>query len=500
MQERPNILIIHNDEHRYDCLGAYGNEQVKTPNLDRLAENGVTYQNSYCTLPVCTPSRYSFLTGLYPHQHMGWTNQSNFPEAFKTFPGMLREAGYRTKAVGKMHFTPTYLDIGFDELELAEQNGHGRHDDDYHRYLREKGLVDYNDLLDQVSDFRNDAPEEYWESVGAMESNLAEEDHKTTWIADRAVAELKKWNDGNNLLMAGFINPHHPFDPPAPWSQMYDSEEISILPGWTEEALSQDTDYHLGFFKHEDLTEEQLKRATAYYYACISQIDYHIGRMIDLLKEKGIYDKTMIIFTSDHGDYMGYHHMLLKQNHMYEPLMKVPLIIKYPTDNLELGITPGLNQDKQQTLDERLVNNIDLAPTILEQVGLDIDENMPGIDLADQSATRNYLFAESIGQQEYMVRSKKYKLLLNKNEESSQFFDLEKDPYEIENLYNNSEYQDKVTQYKKQIYRWLLFEEPTPIYLNEKAKVIDQPNVPDQDDNHREKSEQYFSDKMNEEL
>ena len=146
---KPNILVIQADQHRYDCLGCTGNPDVRTPNIDAIAYDGTVYENAFCPYPVCTPSRFSFLTGLYVHQHMGWSNHCTVPAGLPTFPKILREAGYRTKAVGKMHFTPTYLDVGFDEMLLAEQHGTGRYDDDYHRYLQDHDLVDEIDLIDQ---------------------------------------------------------------------------------------------------------------------------------------------------------------------------------------------------------------------------------------------------------------------------------------------------------------------------------------------------------------
>ncbi|MGC9468484.1 MAG: sulfatase family protein [Anaerolineae bacterium] len=108
---RPNILLIHADQHRADCLGAYGNPDVEMPNLDALAAKGVRYENSFCTIPVCTPSRYLLLSSQYIHQHLGWAAHSTLPPALPTSRRVLRDAGYRTRAVGKMHFTPTYLDI-----------------------------------------------------------------------------------------------------------------------------------------------------------------------------------------------------------------------------------------------------------------------------------------------------------------------------------------------------------------------------------------------------
>jgi arylsulfatase A-like enzyme len=182
----PNILILHADQHRWDSLGCMGNPQVRTPALDGLADDGVLYENHFCPLPVCTPSRYSLLSGLYVHQHQGWTNHSTLRPGLATFPRLLREAGYRTAAVGKMHFTPTYLDVGFERMWLAEQDGPGRYDDDYHRYLRSQGLADRIDLTDQEREYRRQAGPDYWRCFGAACSDLPEEHHSTTWIGRRA--------------------------------------------------------------------------------------------------------------------------------------------------------------------------------------------------------------------------------------------------------------------------------------------------------------------------
>ncbi|MHB1319616.1 MAG: sulfatase-like hydrolase/transferase, partial [Anaerolineae bacterium] len=189
---RPNILIIHADQHRWDCLGTYGNPDIRTPHIDALAEDGVRYENSFCPFPVCTPSRYSFLSSQYVHQHLGWTNHCTLAPGIPTFPRVLRNAGYRTKAVGKMHFAPTYLDVGFEEMLLAEQDGPGRFDDDYHRWLRDEGLVDAIDIVDQRSEYREKAPRIYWDTLGALRSDLDEAHHSTTWIAERAIETLDR--------------------------------------------------------------------------------------------------------------------------------------------------------------------------------------------------------------------------------------------------------------------------------------------------------------------
>ena len=153
-----NILLIHADQHRKDCLGAYGNTEIITPHIDALAGDGVKYEDSYCVFPICTPSRYSMLSGMYAHQHLSVTNRSTLPEGVPTFVKELRKSGFHTAAVGKMHFTPTYLDVGFDTMCLAEQDGEGRYDDDYHRHLMENQLADVFDWWDECPQYRKMRP------------------------------------------------------------------------------------------------------------------------------------------------------------------------------------------------------------------------------------------------------------------------------------------------------------------------------------------------------
>jgi len=458
-----NILIIMADQHRYDCLGAYGNKDIRTPHIDALAEDGVVFDNSFCASPVCTPSRYSFITGLYPHQHLGWGNRSTIPAGLATFPKLLREAGYLTKAVGKMHYTPTYLDVGFGEMELAEQNGDGRYDDDYHAYLMRRGEADCIDLIDQVKKYRKRASEHYWDSFGAMESNLPEELHSTTWIGERGLEALDRWEGDRNLLMVSFIKPHHPFDPPAPWSRMYDPQRLTLLPGWTESCLPHDLQCSKGYFGHERLTEPALRQAMALYYGSISQIDHYVGKMVEKLKQKGLYDDTLILYTSDHGEYMGFHHLLLKGNYMYDPLAKVPLVIKYP-GNRHKG-----------TRRSDLVSNVDIAPTLLALAGCSGGEAMAGKDLSQGPTGREFVFAEIGRGTQYMLRSETRKLILHKDRSLSLYIDLEKDPLELHNLFFEAEYREEVRRMSETLYSFVLFESVSPNHVDAEANVIDDP-------------------------
>ncbi|GGE27673.1 arylsulfatase [Pullulanibacillus camelliae] len=471
MKKKPNMLLIVADQHRMDCLGAYGNQEIKTPHLDSLAKDGVVYENSFCVAPLCTPSRYSLMTGLYPHQHQGYTNHSTISEGTATFPRLLKEQGYRTEAIGKMHLTPTYLDIGFEHMQLAEQNGEGRFEDDYHRYLRAHDLVDKMDLIDQVDEYRYQASDSYWDSMGTLESNLPEQHHSTSWIGEKALSSISQWGaEEANFLMVSFIKPHHPFDPPEPWSTMYDPKKLTILPGWTEECLSRDLENDQGFFPHKKLTKDKLKKSMAYYYASISHIDFYVGKIMECLKTQGLYEDTLIIYTSDHGEYLGFHHLLLKNNYMYDPLVKVPLIIKRPKEK------------HKGTRTEHLVSNIDLAPTLLGFGGGAPDVFMAGSDLLSEHhrsfSERQFIFSEQGRGQQYMIRSRSHKLILDREESKCLFFDLEKDPLEFNNLYHDSNYQGLILQFKQALYTMILFDNAPPSHTNHQASVIRENNVP----------------------
>ena len=202
----------------------------------------------------------------------------------------------------------------------------------------------------------------------------------------------------------------------------------------------------------------------ALYYATISQIDHHVGRLINLLRAKGLYDNTIIVYTSDHGDYMGYHHRILKGYRMLEPLVRVPLIIKYPVDARSRG------------RDERLVNNMDVAPTLLSAAGLTPPKAMSGVNLLDQNAGPDCVFAET--ESEYMVRSKTRKLLLHRDPGKALFFDLERDPLELKNLFAQQDRWAEISAFRERLLQWLLFDSRAHNHLDLNARQCSADNVP----------------------
>jgi arylsulfatase A-like enzyme len=262
-------------------------------------------------------------------------------------------------------------------------------------------------------------------------------------------------------MMVSFIKPHHPFDPPEPWDGIYDEKTIPLRPGWTDTADPDDVAYARGYFPHESLTEAQVRRATAFYYGTISQIDHHVGRMVAALKATGVYDQTMIVYNSDHGEYLGHRHLLLKGGRMYDPLVRVPLIVKWP----------GNARRGERSLD--LVSTVDLAPTIAKAAGCEAPAFWPGTDLAGE-ARREVVFAEvRRGRRvEYMARSRTRKLLLSEEEAHCRLYDLERDPLERVNAAGDGAYRSDARALREAVLRWLAHETPTPVYLDAEARAI----------------------------
>lgn len=419
MPSRPNVLILHMDQLRADCLGAYGNREVKTPHFDAIAEEGVRHDAHFASYPMCVPSRCSLLCGQFPHEHTVTTNQGTLHPGIATFAGELRAAGWRTAAVGKMHLNPTYTDVGFDTLILSEQDGPGRFEDDYHRFLMERGALDTVDITDQRWEFRRCGSREYLASFGTEPSNLPEGLHATAWTGDRAVEQISSWREGEqNLLMVGFMKPHHPFDPPAPYDTMYNPDKITPLPGWTEEVPRADIERGAMYFDYSSLDLEKLKKTTAFYYATISHVDDHVGRIVGALKARGAYENTLIVVTSDHGEYMGYHHMLLKGGHMYDPVLKIPLIIKYPGGRG--GVCGGLS------------SNTAVAAEILRACGVEAPAGMRRGLGEECAAVVSEQSGGSFGNT-LSVRTETHRLIKNVKTGAELLFDLRADPHELKN-------------------------------------------------------------------
>jgi arylsulfatase A-like enzyme len=418
---QPNIIFVLSDQHRWNCAGFNGNLDVRTPNLDSLAAHGLNFPQTICQYPLCVPSRMTLLTGQYPDTHGVHDNRDVLPVDAATFPRILQGGGYQTAAIGKMHFTPARAAYGFDVMRLAEQDGPGRHEDDYHAWLQEEGVWDDVDWWDQVD--REKAPPEYWDTFGAMTSNLSERHHSTTWIGNQAVRYIQEAK-APFFLWVGFIKPHHPFDPPAEWAESYDPDALTLPLDWRCPVPEEDV-RHGGHFDLRTMDEKRFRRVLANYYATISHMDHQIGRILATLNARG-HTNNVVVYSSDHGDYMGQHGLIVKgKAQLYDSVLRVPLVIA------------GVTGQRRGETDPALGQLTDLAPTFLDAAGLTVPDTMEGKSLLPQLQRRGEpLRAVAYSQRDGLrvARGYRYKWVESGQDAFRALYDLQRDPGEFHNL------------------------------------------------------------------
>lgn len=338
---RPNILLVMTDQHRYDALSAYGNQHIKTPNLQRLSDDGVTFDTCYSTSPICAPARASLLTGKYAHAHGLWTNGVTIPDQ-PLLSRRLDDAGYRCGLIGKLHLSPCFrgrdeakLDDGFDSFRRwAHDPRHGSTQNAYHQWLAEK----HPDLWAKVK-HQVDRPDADHPHRTAEIDCLPTRGHYTTWAAEQATEFLAtNPEDQPFFLWLNFYDPHHPFAAPDEYMDMYPPgsvpppigtpEGLKGKPAYQREASDRDfAGYDAGFLDHRDDEIDAFRRA---YYAMVTLVDDKVGEILRALDERGLAEDTIVIFTSDHGEMLGDHGLLLKGPMAYEMAVRIPLIIRWP--------------------------------------------------------------------------------------------------------------------------------------------------------------------------
>ena len=424
---RPNILWICTDQQRWDTIGALGNRHIRTPNVDRLVASGVAFENAYCQSPICTPSRASFLTGMYPSSVHGCMNGNDrWDGAAPLVTRTLADSGYDCGLAGKFHLSGAQgrveprVDDGYREFHWS----HHPHDDwpEGHAYidwLRAQGK-DYDSIYSEL---------------GYMPSEL----HQTTWCADRAIDFMRQERPGPWLFSLNCFDPHSPFDPPQEWLDHYPESEMPGPLFRESDLAAQQRLANVNFQRPPVRPEELGARAyQARYYAMIELIDHNVGRMLDALEETGQTENTVVIFTSDHGETLGDHGLLLKGCRFYESLVHVPLVVSWPG-----RFRHGLRSSA-------LVELTDLAPTLLDLAGLAVPAAMHGKALTSilegsAPADRHREFVRSeyyralAGVQSFgtMVRSERYKQVLYHGHGLGELFDLETDPGEFDNLWDD---------------------------------------------------------------
>jgi arylsulfatase A-like enzyme len=475
---RPNILLITSDQQHYSTLGAV-NPKIKTPALDRLCRQGTRFDRAYCPNPTCTPTRASIITGMYPSQHGAWSLGTKLMEDVPTLGDMLGTAGYYTALVGKAHFQPlasepgyesiecqpTLRDLdfwrrfqgpwyGFQHVETARMHGNESHaGQHYALWMEEKGLTNWRDYFQPWPPKEDDSGKPYYEK-GQLHWDLPEEYHYSVWTAERTVDHIGRAVEADQpfFAWASFHDPHPPYTVPEPWASMYDPAEMDpgrltegehdANPPHFAEALKLDAKMrdifppsdgaiHGGHSHAHDL--EQLKKNMAIYYGMTSFMDAQIGRILDRLDELGQADNTIIVFTTDHGHFLGQHGLTAKAIHHYEDLLRVPFIVRWP------------GQAVPDAVSENIQNLVDLAPTFLKAAGLEVPGSMTGVDqratwaggdaVRTWSVTENHHGTDVCHLRTYV--NQRYKITVYKKWDDGELFDLQEDPGEVRNLWND---------------------------------------------------------------
>ena len=433
--DRPNILFIMSDDHASHAIGAYGSQVNKTPNIDRIAREGMRFDNCLCTNSICAPSRAVILTGKYSHLNGVIDNSLAFDGSQQTFPKLLREAGYQTAIVGKWHLKsqPT----GFD----------------YCNVLRGQGL--------------------YQNPV--MFENGTEKKHKG-YVTDIITDLALEWMDGRDpntpfLLMLHHKAPHGDWVPDEKHAGMYEDIDIPLPETFNDDYATRTAQianhrlhvgpkqWNLHFKRFGSLPEgmnEQEAREWVYqrymkdYLRCVASLDDNIGRVLEYLDRSGLSENTVVVYTSDQGFFLG-DHGLYDKRFMYEQSLRMPLLIRYPKE-----IRPNCTSDE-------IVLNLDFASTFLDYANAPIPGDLQGESLRavakgvvseDWRSAIYYRFYEEaygIGPHEG-VRTRRYKLIhFLYGDEGWELFDLQEDPDELRNLYGRPELRGLVNSLKAEM-------------------------------------------------
>lgn len=410
MNKAKNLLILISDEHRRDAMGCAGHDLVQTPHLDHLAASGTRFSRAYTASPMCVPTRAALACGTYVHQNRFWDSATAYDGSQPSWMHMMRDAGYETTSIGKLHFKSKQLDNGFSEEILPMH------------IVGEKGWV--------VGLLRENPPP--YDSAAELAEDIGSGDTSYTDYDRMITAEAEKWlcdparHDRPFVGFISLVSPHYPLKAPAPFFDLYDPQQLT---------LPQDSipDHHeikamASFFDYQNyFDEEKMRLAIAAYYGLVSFMDDCVGRVLKALDLSGLAEDTLVIYTSDHGELLGDHGMWTKQV-MYEASAGIPLIVRGK------GIPAGKVTANGAHL-------LDLASTALATAGLEQPSSWPGQDLTelaranpDRSRT---VFSEyhdggsTTGA--FMVAWDGWKLVWYAKGEP-QLFNLDDDPGEYRNL------------------------------------------------------------------
>jgi choline-sulfatase len=462
-RKNPNIILIMTDQQRFDTIGALGYNKLKTPNIDCLVKQGISFEQCYCTAPSCVPSRASFFNMRYPHETKTYNNSCNWDTSWVE---KLNTAGYHTVNVGKMHTMPMDVPCGFDQRFVVEnkdrplhlERQHGNFYDEWDKFLNNSGIRKPSRFS-----YRDEYPD-FDSALGAFEWPLEEKYHPDIFVGTMAKWVIEQREAESPLfLQIGFPGPHPPYDPPQRFLDMYENVEFDFPASSDEELKHQPApqksyrqnmvnNIHDAVRWETDIPSKNLKRLHRHYAANISLIDEQIGEILNTLENKGYLDDSIIIFTSDHGDCLGEHGHIQKWT-MYDCITRVPAIVVAPE-----RLKSNINCDA-------LLQQMDLVPMLFELAGVKLDDCHSAISALaaaqGKSCGREVVFAEHNADNMLkdiklmtMMRTREWKLVHYLEQDCGELYDLINDPEEIRNLWNNHRYNNIRQELLEQLNTW----------------------------------------------
>lgn len=396
-----SLLIIHTDQQSCWSISAYGSKEISTPHIDSLAKEGAICLNFFTNSAVCTPSRGCFVTGRYPHAHGAYKNNIPMNPDQVTFARVLQDNGYQTGYAGKWHLDgkrkPGWVhedrNFGFGDNFFMYNRGHW------------KKIVESEDK--EVS------PTVYPSRIIGDEKS-----YTTDWLADKTIDFIDKNRTKPFCFMVSIPDPHTPFTVRKPYDTMFDPDRLTFPKSVPQEMIP------------------KLRKQKAQYLGEVKCIDDNVGKIIEALKRNGIYDRTIVVFTTDHGEYMG-EHGLMHKNQIYETAIRIPFIIRWPQK-----IKPGSRV-------ESIFSTVDFQPTILSLMGFEPAGREQGRDaspllLGEKTDWENVAHVHHSSLERAHIFTPEYELAYTDKGEKGFLFDRMNDPDQMTNLFGNPEYKDTV--------------------------------------------------------
>lgn len=465
-KKQPHIILITTDQQRYDSLSAHGSSFVHTPSMDRLAAEGISFSRAYCPNTVCTPSRASMMTGLHLSRHGAYNIGTTAVDHSIFLSQLLRGSGYRTHHIGKAHWyawgtnnpetrpvdeagTPFTDFVGFETAEVAIGHAGWGVSGHYKRWIEQKG-IDPSKFKERFL-FQKDAN-------GTSDWELPTALHSGTWLVERAVHFLRGHDREQPFyLNLGFQDPHHPHTVPLDYPRRVKPSQVPLPPRREEQAPPEQVPlFHSGTINESRFRgrfaiagnesaawgdyfrdEHKTRLTRAYYYTMVQLIDDQLGILLDELDRLGYTEDTLVLFTSDHGEMLGDHHIGQKGPLVYEGVTHIPLLMRYPN-----GFKPCQVED--------CVSLVDLLPTVLDFAGVDDPVRRDGCSLKAVLQGKERLGRSGV-RIEYKEESDRirykawvtpdWKLAVYPGELFGELYDLRNDPGETRNRYDDPELQ-----------------------------------------------------------